>query len=271
MDTNTNQTGPRPIALLTDFGLSDWYVAAMKGQILRRLPAALIIDLSHGVPAQQLESGTFVLRCVLPSMPDGTIFCCVVDPGVGAERRAICGRIGAWGYVGPDNGLATALLEQAGGDFALFEIESPEFRAQTVSPTFHGRDLFAPAAARLAAGAPPERAGRSVGDPLMLPPIEPESLSHGIVARVMLVDHFGNLVTNVARQGYEEQLVDRKFMIRAGALRLDTLTKTYGHVRRVEALAYWGSAGTLEIAVNHGSAAAVTGLRPGDSVYIDWL
>ena len=87
----------------------------------------------------------------------------------------------------------------------------------------------------------------------------------------MLVDHFGNLVTNVLRQCYEEQLQEGKFVIRAGALRLGMICRSFGHVRRVEALAYWGSADTLEIAVNHGSATAVTGLRPGDSVYIDWV
>ena len=99
----------------------------------------------------------------------------------------------------------------------MFEIEASEFRAETVSPTFHGRDLFAPAAARLASGAAPESAGRAVADPVLLAPASPESLSHGIVARVMLVDHFGNLVTNLPRAGYEEQLVDGKFTIRAGA------------------------------------------------------
>ena len=260
-----------PIALLTDFGLSDWYVAALKGQILKRLPEARIIDVSHGVPAQQIQSGAFLLRCVLDSMPEDTIFCCVVDPGVGTQRRALCGRIGPWGYVGPDNGLATPLLERVGGDFALYEIQSPEFRAEQVSATFHGRDLFAPAAARLAAGVPPEQAGRPVPDPVMLPPFAPEPLSHGLVARVMLVDHFGNLVTNVPRQGYEERLTNGRFMIRAGALRLGAITETYGHVRQIEALAYWGAADTLEIAINRGSAAEVTGLRPGDSVYIDWL
>ena len=262
---------PAPIALLTDFGLDDWYVAAMKGRILCRLPEAQIIDLSHGVPGQQIEAGAFLLRCVLDSMPRNTVFCCVVDPGVGTERRAICGRIGRWRYAGPDNGLASPLLEEVGEDFALYEIESDEFRDESLSATFHGRDLFAPAAARLAAGVAPERAGRPVSDPIVLPPSIPEELPQGLVARVLLVDHFGNLVTNARRRDYEKPLAERKFVIRVGALRLGTICKSFAHVCREEALAYWGSADTLEIAINRGSAAQVSGLRVGDSVYIDWV
>lgn len=271
MGNGPEENGSALIGLLTDFGLNDWYVAAIKGEILRRLPGARLLDISHGVPAQQIEAGAFLLGCVLDSMPKGMVFCCVVDPGVGTPRRAICGRIGPWFFAGPDNGLATPLLDRIDGDFALYEIESSGFRAETVSSTFHGRDLFAPAAAALAAGIPPERAGRPVSDPVILPLAMPEELGQGLVARVMLVDHFGNLVTNVTREAYEELLSQRPFLVRAGVLRLDGISQTFGHVRQVEPLAYWGSAGTLEIAVNHGSAAQVTGLKPGDSVYLDWL
>lgn len=265
------ETHPIPIALLTDFGLTDWYVAAVKGQILRRLPGARLIDITHCVPAQQVETAAFLLHCVMNSMPERTVFLCIVDPGVGTVRRAICGRIGHWHYAGPDNGLATPLLELADGDFELFEIETPEFKAAEVSATFHGRDLFAPAAARLAAGVPAAQAGRPVLDPVMLESSAPEELGHGLMARVMLVDHFGNLVTNLEREGYEELLRSRRFVLRAGPLRIDAITETYGHVRAIEALAYWGAAGTLEVAINHGSAAEVTGLRAGGTVYIDWL
>lgn len=262
---------PIPIALLTDYGLTDWYVAAVKGQILRRLPAARLVDITHCVPVQQIDVGAFILQSALGSMPEPTIFLSIVDPGVGTPRRAVCGRIGRWMYVGPDNGLATPLLDLADGDFELFEIESPDFKNGEVSATFHGRDLFAPAAALLAAGTPPGLAGRPVADPVMLPPSFPEELSHGLLARVMLVDHFGNLVTNLTRPGFEERLVQGHFVIRAGPLRIDTISGTFGHVRAIEALAYWGAAGTLEIAINHGSAATVTGLHAGAAVYIDWV
>ncbi|MCL5270157.1 MAG: SAM-dependent chlorinase/fluorinase [bacterium] len=262
---------PPTIALLTDFGLADWYVAAVKGRILTALPEARLVDISHGVPACNVEAGAFLLRCVLDAMPPATLFCCVVDPGVGATRRAVCGRIGPWGYSGPDNGLATPLFEKAGDDFALYEIASPGFRAPQVSDTFHGRDLFAPAAARLAAGADPAAAGPAVTDPVILPPLDPEELSHGLLARVMLVDHFGNLVTNIARPDWEARLARRRFVIRAGPLRLTAINRTFAQAREVEALAYWGSAGMLEVAVNRGSAAESTGLRAGDSIHVDWV
>jgi S-adenosylmethionine hydrolase len=184
---------PIPIALLTDFGLTDWYVAAVKGQILTRLPEARLIDITHCVPAQKVDTAAFLLDCVLESMPARTVFLCIVDPGVGTTRRGICGRIGRWHYVGPDNGLATPLLDQAGGDFDLFQIESPEFMAPEVSATFHGRDVFAPAAAMIAGGTPPELAGRRVDDPVVLETANPEELGHGLMVKVMLVDHFGNL------------------------------------------------------------------------------
>jgi S-adenosylmethionine hydrolase len=263
---------PYPIALLTDFGLTDWYVAAVKGQILRRLPEARLIDISHGVPAQQIEAGAFLLHCVLESMPEEAVFLCIVDPGVGSTaRRAICGRIGRWHYVGPDNGLATPLLDLADGDFELCQIEAPEWRNTEVSATFHGRDVFAPAAARLASGIPAAEAGSPVTDPVMLSDNFPEELSHGLMAKVMLVDHFGNLVTNLTRQGYEDRLKESRFVIRAGPLRIDAINETYAHVRAIESLAYWGSTGTLEIAINHGNAAEVTGLRAGSTVYVDWV
>lgn len=262
---------PLPIALLTDFGLTDWYVAAVKGQILRRLPEARLIDITHVAPPQNIEAGAFLLQCVLDSMPERTVFLCIIDPGVGATRRTLCGRIGQWHYVGPDNGLASPLLEQAGGDFDLFQIESPEFRNVEVSATFHGRDIFAPAAALLAGGTAPELAGRRVADPVVLEWSFPEELSHGLMLKVMLVDHFGNLVTNLTRSAYEERLEAGKFVIRAGPLRIGSIHTTYTHVRAVEALAYWGSTGALEIAVNHGSAAEVTGLRAGGAIYVDWV
>lgn len=261
----------RPIALLTDFGLGDWYVAALKGQILKTLPGGVIIDISHDVPAGQIASGSFVLECVLDSMPEGTVFCCVIDPGVGTARRALVGRIGPWFFSGPDNGLATPLLERAGDDFDLHDIQSPAFRSGLASDTFHGRDLFAPSAARLAAGAEPSEAGPAVADPIRLPVPAVETIPGGLVAQVMLVDHFGNLITNLRRVTWGADLKEGRFLLRAGHLRLGALNRAFGHVHESEALAYWGSAGTLEIAINRGSAAESTGLGVGDRINIDLI
>jgi S-adenosylmethionine hydrolase len=261
---------PLPIALLTDFGTRDWYVAAMKGEILGRLPEAQIIDVSHGVPPGQIEAGAFVLRCVMDSMPLATVFCCVVDPGVGGDRRAICGRIGQSFYSGPDNGLATPLFERSENDFSLYEIESAQFRSGRVSATFHGRDLFAPAAALLAAGTPPESAGLAVTDPVRLPPFGPEPCESGLRARVMWIDHFGNVITNVSRQSWADKLQTGRLKIRAGSLTIQTIGRTFGDVAPGEPLAYWGSADTLEIALNQGSAAEAAAIELGDPVVIEF-
>ncbi len=259
------------IALLTDFGDQDWFVAAMKGEILKRLPQANVIDISHGLPAHQIEPASFMVCCVLGAMPEGTVFCCVVDPEVGSRRRSLCGRVGRWFFSGPDNGLVSSLIDVVGEDFELHEIENPAFRNERISPTFHGRDLFAPAAAALASGRGPAEAGPAVNEPVRLPPCEPAATDSGIVARVMLVDRFGNLVTNVWEESYHDRLLPDRFVIRVGSMRLYNLSETFSQVREVEALAYWGSAGTLELAVNLGSAAQTTGLGIGDQVFVDWL
>jgi S-adenosylmethionine hydrolase len=268
--TEPSRPRPRPIALLTDFGLEDWYVAPMKGEILRRSPDARIVDISHGAPPQQIRSAAFLLACVAPSMPADTVFCCVVDPGFGSGRRSLCGRIGGWMFSGPDNGLLTPLLELAKGDAELFTIENPEFRNAVVSPTFHGRDLFAPAAARLAAGVPPSEAGPPADKPILLYDSPPEDRGEVLIARVMLIDHFGNLVTNLTREAIEPRMKDGAFEIRAGRLAVRKLAATFSEAEVGGAVAYWGSAGTLEIGINQGSAAQRSALPVGGSVEVAW-
>ena len=262
---------PRPIALLTDFGTDDWYVAAMKGEILKRLPDAQIIDITHAIPPGNVAGGAFALRLVLDSMPPRTVFCCVVDPGVGTSRRAICGRVGSWGFAGPDNGLVTPIIERAGDDVELHEIQNPAFRSPNVSDTFHGRDLFAHAAACLAGGAPPDRAGPRIDQPVVLPPCEPHETPKGVAAQVIWIDRFGNLITNIAREKWRDRLDKRRFTIRAGSLTVDCLNRTFGEVEAGGAVAYWGSTGMLEVGINRGSAAEVAGLSVGDPILIEWL
>jgi hypothetical protein len=259
-----------PIALLTDFGLDDWYVAAMKGEIAKRAPGATVIDISHAVPPQQPRPAAFFLGCALESMPEKTVFCCVVDPGVGTSRRALCGRLGAWLFSGPDNGLLTPLFQRAKGDVELYTIENPEFRNSQVSTTFHGRDVFAPAAAMLARGAAPAEAGPPAHEPILLADMQPEEREGVLLARVMLIDRFGNLVTNLSQAEYGTRLADRSFRIRAGRLSVDRLEPTFGAVGIGDPVAYWGSAGTLEIGVNHGSAAQRSALPVDGTVEILW-
>jgi hypothetical protein len=260
----------RPIALLTDFGLDDWYVGAMKGEVLRRAAGATIIDISHGVAPQQVRAGAFMLDKALDSMPGGTVFCCVVDPGVGTARRALCGRLGDWFFCGPDNGLLTPLHRRCGGDFELYTIERPEFRNARVSATFHGRDVFAPAAAQLALGVDPREAGPAATDPVLLTDIDPEERDGVLLARVVTIDRFGNLVTNLPRALYGERPAGGGIEIRAGRLTVRQLGETFGTVGEGEPIAYWGSGDTLEIAVNQGSAAQRSALAIGGTVEIVW-
>lgn len=254
--------GSRPIFLLTDFGHEDWYVGAMKGEILCRAPEATVVDLCHGIAPQDVAAGAFVLRAALPSLPAEAVLCCVVDPGVGGARRALWGRIGDYFFCGPDNGLATPLLERA-ADFELHEIPAPFLRPEEPSSTFHGRDLFAPAAALLAHRTPFDF-GPKVSDPVRLN-LDPEEGEGWLRGRVMIVDRFGNLVTNIRREKYEARFTQR-FEIRAGALRIATISKTFGDAAPGAPLAYWGSAGTLEIGVNMGAAANEFGLKPPAAV-----
>ncbi len=261
--------GPQSlIVLMTDFGTEHWHVAAMKGEILSRSPNATILDLSHKVPRQNIESAAFLLHCAVDSFPPQTIFCCVVDPGVGSDRGTLVGWIGDYGYVGPDNGLATPLLERADGEFSLFQIKSPMFKRDHVSRTFHGRDVFAPAAARLWLGDDPRMAGPRVTEPLQLPPNRGERNNGSISGQIMLIDHFGNAVLSIERSSFGDELQDRKFELRVGDMQLDHIVATYASSEKGDPMCYWGSAGYLEVAVNFGSASEEFNLKVGDAVTI---
>ena len=256
------------IVLLTDFGTEHWYGAAMKGEILSRASHAVILDLSHDVPRQSIESGAFILQSAIDSFPRRTIFCCVVDPGVGSDRRTLVGWAGKYGFVGPDNGLITPLLDRAGDQIELHEIKSPTFRNPEVSATFHGRDIFAPAAARLLLGDDPRMAGPRVTDPVRLPRVVAVEDGVKINGKVMLIDHFGNAITNIERSTFGERLRRGPFDLQIESLHLTRVNTCYAAGESNEPLCYWGSSGTLEIAVNYGSAADSYGIEVGTAATI---
>lgn len=255
------------IVMMTDFGTEHWYDAAMKGEILRRAPHAMILDLSHEVPRHSVEQGAFILHCAVDSFPRRTIFCCVVDPGVGSGRRGLVGWVGEYGYVGPDSGLITPLLDRS-DKFVLGEIKSTTFRNERVSATFHGRDVFAPAAARLVLGDDPRMAGPRVKDPVRLPAFTAKDTGEGIEGRVMLTDHFGNAITNIDMSVFGDRLSGRKFELSVQSLKLNHLDAVYSEKQPGQALCYCGSSGFLELAVNYDSAAAKYGISVGDPVSI---
>jgi S-adenosylmethionine hydrolase len=250
------------ITLSTDFGDQDYYVGAMKGVLLSVAPSVTLVDLSHHLPMRSPAAAAHVLRHAAAEFPPGTVHLAVVDPGVGTARRPIV--VAALGYlwVGPDNGLlgfaaaspnaCTRLLAHSG------------LRRSTVSPTFHGRDVFAPAAARLALGFPFVEAGPEVNDAVQVP--EPAVHDDGSrrCGQVIHVDTFGNLVTNLDRQVLPADLSAVRIWVRGhGEVRG---ARTYGDVEPGQPVALIGSCGRLEIAVAGGSAASALGLGVGAEV-----
>lgn len=233
------------VALLTDFGYRDVYVGVMKGVMLGLAPGLRLVDLSHDLPPYDVQAGMLALDAAWPYLPVGTVFLCVVDPGVGTPRRPIVARAADRLFVGPDNGLFSLLP-----DPEAREITAP-WGLPRRSRTFHGRDLFAPVAAHLAAGAPFHAVGPRV-DMIRRPPPAPD----GDRGEVIYVDHYGNCVTNLPGR-------------HAGALevgqRSAPVREAYGDAAPGSLLALTGSTGRLELAVRNGSAAAL-GIQVGDPV-----
>ena len=257
------------IALLTDFGYRDHYVGAMKGVIASIAPDASMIDLTHGIPPQSIVAGAIALRQSWRFFPKGTIFLAVVDPGVGTARLpiAIETRAGAR-FVGPDNGVLSSAAEEAGITSAV-RLESPRYRARITSSTFHGRDIFAPAAAHLAAGTPLRELGGKLAQITRLPLPLPEVADHGIRGEVLYVDGFGNLITNIGHSDVarlRSSFPGKEVSIRIGNSAPMKILNTYGDARSGATLATFGSFELLEIAVRDGNAAQSLSCGVGDRV-----
>ncbi len=249
----------RPVALLTDFGLADHYVGVLHAVIEREAPGAVRIDLGHGLQAGDIWDACFQLRCAWPHLPADCVVMAVVDPGVGTGRRAVAVTIGTRSLVAPDNGIATAVLEAS----AAVVLEWRRMGLDQPSKTFHGRGLFAPAAARLACGADSRNFGEEIAiNALVACPLPDPVVTSSVVEGVILhIDGFGNLVTNV--RGDE---VESSAMATWHAGRTSRRVETYGDAQPDEVVLIEGSAGYLELAVNCGSAADATALERGDTV-----
>jgi S-adenosyl-L-methionine hydrolase (adenosine-forming) len=246
------------ITLLTDFGVESTYPAQMKGVILGRCPTAIIVDLSHGVPHHNVHTAAFMLASAAPAFPAGTIHAAVVDPEVGSQRRILaaeaCGHI----YLAPDNGLLTLVTQrgllcpQYDGPAPIYSVENARFFRTEVSSTFHGRDIFAPVAAALAEGAEVVDLGPPVDSIERFQVPEPRRHNDHVDGQVLYVDPFGNLVTNVPAPMVADA-VGLELHITGAMIR--GLSRAYSDVPAGTLLAYIGSAGLLEIAVNRQSAA----------------
>ncbi|MBN9390415.1 MAG: SAM-dependent chlorinase/fluorinase [Chloroflexi bacterium] len=251
------------ITLLTDFGEKDPYVGIMKGVIYGLNPAAQVIDLTHQVSPQAVREGAFLLQNAYPYFPPETVHVAVVDPGVGTHRKGICLNVPGTGYfVGPDNGLFSYILDKF-PDASAREISNPRFQRPEVSATFHGRDVFAPAAAHLTLGEDWQEIGPLVPTVSLvrLPGLWPDWVEgperHSINGEIVHVDHFGTLVTNIPEKAFEgigtEKLATAEISI-AESFKLHGLVRTYGEASKGELVVLFGSNGFLEIARVNGRA-----------------
>jgi len=252
------------ITLTTDLGLTDAYVAAMKGVILGINPEAKLVDICHTIKPQNIAQAAFVLSQAYPFFPAGTIHVVVVDPGVGTERRAIILRTKSADFVAPDNGVLSYVTQQSSAWEAV-AITKPQLWRPKVSTTFHGRDIFAPVAARLSLGLPPTDFGSVITSVITLPLSQPSQAADGsIVGHIVHIDGFGNLITDIKKDDLPKG--KRALTIEVSAQLIGGLSHTYAEGKGL--LALFGSDGYLEIAVKEGSASAFLAAKVGDEVIV---
>jgi S-adenosylmethionine hydrolase len=252
------------ISLTTDFGTSDWFVGTMKGVILNIHPRAHIVDLSHEIPAGDIRGGAFALACGYRFFPEGTIHVAIVDPGVGGPRRAIAVRTRHYTFVGPDNGvLSLALAREKVRSVRL--LSNPKLHRGTTSHTFHGRDVFAPVAAHLAARAAFRKLGPRAGSYVQLAWPQPRVTGSGVEGEVVQIDRFGNAITNI-EAGHLSHFSAAGIQLRGrDVCRVETF---YAAVPEGDPVGVIGSSGFLELAVRGGSAARTLGLKRGSPVQL---
>ena len=258
------------VGLLSDFGLKDAYVAQMKAAILTISPSTNIVDISHGIEKYDVRQGMFVLASAAPYFPEGSIFLAVVDPGVGGARRPLLLETRRSKFVGPDNGLLSPAAEKEGVT-AVYHLSKPEYFARRVSPTFHGRDVFANAVGHLANDVPPFKVGSRITDYVRSTISEAKLRDNEIHGRVLHIDHFGNVVTDIDSGLLKSVKIDFGTRIRIGhssGLTEMQLCKTYSDVNSGEMLATIGSQDFLELAVNKEDAARILGARVGDPIIL---
>jgi S-adenosylmethionine hydrolase len=248
------------ITLTTDFGLSDGFVGIMQGVILGIAPHARLVDLSHDIAPQNVRQASHILARAAPDFPAGTIHLAVVDPGVGSQRRPLLVTTERARYVGPDNGIFSHALAQA--DAQAWMLDQPSYWLPLISRTFHGRDIFAPVAAHLAAGVAPARLAQRIDDPVRLALPEPRRRPDGrINGEIVYVDHFGNLISNVpaawvARGGWMCRIAGHDA----------PLVAAYAEVADGAAAGLRSSNGAVELAVRNGNASRIFNVGIGEKL-----
>jgi S-adenosyl-L-methionine hydrolase (adenosine-forming) len=247
------------ITLTTDFGLSDPFVGIMKGVILAITPNAQLVDISHDVPSYDIAEATFMVESMYRYFPDGTVHIVVIDPGVGSARRPLAAAAQGHLFVAPDNGVLSTVLETE-----AYHIQNDRLFLNPVSQTFHGRDIFAPVAAQLAAGTPIESVGPRIRDFVRKPLPVPRREGGKIVGSVLRIDKFGNVITNVRRSDFSP-----KFTIRIAGSTVERFCATFSDADPGQLVAIEGSTGYIEIALNQGSAAERLNVSSGAEIEVE--
>lgn len=258
----------RVITLLTDFGERDPYVASMKGVILGINSEVQIVDITHQISPQDILEAAYTLYTSCRYFPKGTIHIIVVDPGVGSRRRIIALKTKDYIFIAPDNGVLSLVLKKEKIK-EIIEINNERYFLKPVSDTFHGRDIFSPVAAYLSKGVPLGNFGKRIGRIKELKIIKPEVGKGKLMGRIIHIDRFGNLVTNIDRKTLKDircQISDVRIEVEKE--RIAGIRKSYASAKRGELLALFGSSGFLEISINLGNAAKILGIEKGAKIKV---
>ena len=256
------------LTITTDFGITNGFVGVMKGVIYGIAPDAKIVEITQLVSAQNVREGAYAMWRAVPFFPAGSVHVGVVDPGVGTKRRPIGARLGDQYFIAPDNGLLTPLIldAQRNGDVVEFvDLDNPKYWLPKVSNTFHGRDIFAPTGAHLAAGVPLSELGTPITDPILLDLPRPEKTADGWNAHVTIIDIFGNLTTDLPAEALEGR---KNPLIKIRGHEIDGIIDSYGHREVGDLVAVVDSEYYIEVAVVNGSAARKLGAEVGDLVEV---
>ena len=254
------------LSITTDFGITNGFVGVMKGVIYGIAPDVKIVEISQLVSPQNVREGAYAMWRAVPFFPPGSVHVGVVDPGVGTKRRPIGARLGEQYFIAPDNGLLTPLIldaEQNGDPIEFVHLDNPKYWLPKISNTFHGRDIFAPTGAHLAAGVPLQEMGTSIDDPVRLDLPRPEKTENGWRAHVTIIDIFGNLTTDLPAKALTEH---GDVLIRVRDHEIDGVIESYGYRQSGELVAVVDSEYYIEVAVVNGSAARKLGAQVGDLV-----
>ena len=256
------------LSITTDFGNTNGFVGVMKGVIYGIAPDVKIVDISQLISPQDVLEGAYTMWRAVPFFPPGSVHVGVVDPGVGTARRPIGARLGDQYFIAPDNGLLTPMIldaEKSGGPVEFVHLDNPRYWLPKVSNTFHGRDIFAPTGAHLAAGVPLSELGTPISDPIRLDMPRPEKTGDGWLAHVILIDIFGNLATDLPAEALEGR---RDVLVRVRGREIRGIIESYGHAEVGDLVSVIDSEGYVEVSVVNGDAARALEAETGDVVEV---